>query len=163
MTATASTLTLREAERLYLLRRAGRTASTLDRLGGDDRRGDGATVQQRQAAQSPCVPKRNNDGGAQPLMALLILLAFYFLPAFIALLRGKRNAGALAVLNLLLGWTLVGWVVALVWALTNDAQTPPPATYVPPAPAPRIDALRARNHAYRQRVRAARRGGPISD
>jgi hypothetical protein len=33
---------------------------------------------------------------------------------------GKHNAGAIFALNLLLGWTLVGWVVALVWALAVD-------------------------------------------
>ena len=32
----------------------------------------------------------------------------------------KRNAGAIFALNLLLGWTLVGWVVSLVWALTKE-------------------------------------------
>jgi hypothetical protein len=37
-----------------------------------------------------------------------------------------HNAVAILVLNLLLGWTLIGWMVALVWALTK----PPP----PPAP-----------------------------
>lgn len=33
----------------------------------------------------------------------------------------KRNAGAIFVLNLLLGWTVIGWIVALVWALTVDS------------------------------------------
>ena len=45
-------------------------------------------------------------------------LALYFLPAIIA--HNKRNAGAITLLNLLLGWTFVGWVVALVWATARD-------------------------------------------
>jgi len=53
---------------------------------------------------------------------LSILLALYFLPAFIASLRRKNQAGAIVALNLFLGWTLIGWVVALVMALWNDPQ-----------------------------------------
>ena len=54
--------------------------------------------------------------------AILIFLAIgiYFLPTIVG--WSKRNAGAIFVLNLLLGWTFVGWVVALVWALTYDRQ-----------------------------------------
>jgi hypothetical protein len=44
----------------------------------------------------------------------------YFLPSIIALARSKRAVGAILVLNLLLGWTLIGWVIALVWALKQD-------------------------------------------
>lgn len=45
----------------------------------------------------------------------------YFLPAIIAFGRSKRDAVSILVLNLLLGWTAIGWVVALVWALKADA------------------------------------------
>jgi hypothetical protein len=41
----------------------------------------------------------------------------YFLPSMLA----KQDTTAIFVLNLFLGWTLVGWVAALVWAL-KDAQ-----------------------------------------
>jgi hypothetical protein len=45
---------------------------------------------------------------------------FYFLPSLIALARSKRNLLAIFLLNCFLGWTLVGWVVALVWAVKVD-------------------------------------------
>jgi Superinfection immunity protein len=45
----------------------------------------------------------------------------YFLPAIVAFARSKRDSGAILVLNLLLGWTAIGWVIALVWALRHDA------------------------------------------
>jgi hypothetical protein len=51
---------------------------------------------------------------------LFIGLIIYFLPALIAQHRHKRNLGAIVVFNLFLGWTLVGWVVALVWATAKD-------------------------------------------
>jgi len=59
--------------------------------------------------------------GNQPSIALIIAgVLVYFLPWLVALGRGKRNTVSIFVLNLLLGWTLVGWVVSLVWATTND-------------------------------------------
>jgi uncharacterized membrane protein len=47
---------------------------------------------------------------------------FYFLPSLIALMRGKSNSIAILALNLFLGWTLIGWVVSLVWSLSSDAK-----------------------------------------
>ena len=44
----------------------------------------------------------------------------YFLPAIVAFARSKRDAASILVLNLLLGWTAIGWVIALVWALRQD-------------------------------------------
>jgi hypothetical protein len=46
----------------------------------------------------------------------------YFLPTIIAFAREKRDAVSILVLNLLLGWTMIGWVIALVWALRQDAS-----------------------------------------
>lgn len=44
----------------------------------------------------------------------------YILPSVIAHRKSKRNAAAITALNLLLGWTVVGWVVSLVWALAYE-------------------------------------------
>ena len=44
--------------------------------------------------------------------------ALYFLPWIIAWRRNHHNTLAIFVLNLLCGWTVVGWVAALVWAVT---------------------------------------------
>lgn len=44
----------------------------------------------------------------------------YFLPSIIAFARSKRDSASIFVLNLLLGWTAIGWVIALVWALKHD-------------------------------------------
>jgi hypothetical protein len=45
----------------------------------------------------------------------------YFLPAIVAFARNKRDAASILVLNIFLGWTMIGWVIALVWALKQDA------------------------------------------
>jgi hypothetical protein len=44
----------------------------------------------------------------------------YFLPSIIALARSKRDLAAIVLLNFFLGWTMIGWVVALVWAVKAD-------------------------------------------
>lgn len=49
---------------------------------------------------------------------------FYFLPAIIAFARSKRDAMSILVLNFFLGWTAIGWVIALVWALKQDMPLP---------------------------------------
>lgn len=54
------------------------------------------------------------------VLAAVVSVLLYFVPAITALRRGKRNAVAIFVLNLFLGWTLLGWVLALVWAWTHD-------------------------------------------
>lgn len=47
----------------------------------------------------------------------LAALVVYFLPAVIAVNYRVRRSGAITALNLLLGWTFLGWAVALVWSI----------------------------------------------
>lgn len=54
------------------------------------------------------------------LLILAFGLAIYLIPTFVALGRKKQNALAIAALNVVLGWTLVGWAGALVWACLKD-------------------------------------------
>lgn len=49
-------------------------------------------------------------------------IALYFLPILFAVMRGHRNALAITALTILLGWTLIGWVVATVWSLTDNCK-----------------------------------------
>ena len=63
-------------------------------------------------------------------VAGLISLFLYFLPAFLA--RNKSNFTSILLLNLLAGWTFIGWIIALVWALSTDPQQ----RRVAPAPQP---------------------------
>lgn len=44
----------------------------------------------------------------------------YFLPSIVALARNKRDIVGIILLNFFLGWTMIGWVVALVWAVKQD-------------------------------------------
>ena len=59
-----------------------------------------------------------------------ILLSLYLAPSFVALLRHHHNPGPLIIINIGLGWTLIGWVVALAMAFSNPPRlAEPPAKY----------------------------------
>jgi Superinfection immunity protein/Short C-terminal domain len=54
---------------------------------------------------------------------LVILIVPYFLPTIIAFARKKDSAGGVFALNFFLGWTLIGWVACLIWALSDSRTT----------------------------------------
>ncbi len=56
------------------------------------------------------------------MLLLALLWACYFVPTFVAFRRRHRNRAAIAVLNIFLGWSGLGWVAALVWACTSDTE-----------------------------------------
>ena len=62
------------------------------------------------------------SGGTIFIGLVILAIVFYLLPTFVAQSRRHNNAGAILALNLLLGWTFLGWVMALVWALTDNTQ-----------------------------------------
>ena len=49
-------------------------------------------------------------------LIMLVLVLFYFLPTLAAWNRHAGRAGSVFVLNLFLGWTFIGWIVALAIA-----------------------------------------------
>ena len=59
-----------------------------------------------------------NDAVA--ITILMLLATVYMLPALIALYRDMPQRDTIAVLNLVFGWTLVGWIVTMILA-TNVA------------------------------------------
>ena len=65
--------------------------------------------------------------------------ALYLLPVLIGWARRVPDLGAVAVINILLGWTLLGWAAALAMALRSARPAPPAVQIVqnlPPAPPP---------------------------
>jgi hypothetical protein len=71
----------------------------------------------------------------------IVLLAIYFVPAIVAAMRRHPNRAGIEIFNLFLGWTFVGWVLALVWAVTGpqtvarSASSSTNAYRQPPEPA----------------------------
>ncbi len=50
----------------------------------------------------------------------LLGLAFYFLPSIIGFKKNQPNKVSILLLNLFLGWSFIGWVVSLVWAVKKE-------------------------------------------
>lgn len=72
-------------------------------------------------------------------LAIAIGLALYFLPTLIARFRDAVSGGAIFLVNLLFGWTMLGWILCLVWALlaeTRAHQAWRYMGYAPPGPSP---------------------------
>lgn len=73
------------------------------------------------------------DAGAFPfwrwfsMVALLPTLIsacafFYLLPTFVASQRGHLSVLAIGLANFVFGWTFIGWIACLIWALTGDTR-----------------------------------------
>ena len=56
------------------------------------------------------------------MLHLAFLILLYFLPAIIG--RDKSDAAGIFLLNLFLGWTVIGWVIALIWACAAAPYVP---------------------------------------
>ena len=63
----------------------------------------------------------NND---PMVFALIVLTVFviHFIPSVIAFANGHTRRKLILLLNVLMGWTVIGWVVLLVWAI-NGSKT----------------------------------------
>lgn len=74
------------------------------------------------------------------LIFVLPLLVLHFLPTIIAGYRHADHFGWILVVNLLLGWTVIGWIVALIWAFCDAPRYY--VHYLPPPQPPYNGVLR---------------------
>jgi hypothetical protein len=70
------------------------------------------------------------------LISFLVGLGLYLIPTLIAYRRRHHNRAAIALLNILLGWTFFGWALALIWAATSLRPGPGLQPRERPGPAP---------------------------
>ena len=70
----------------------------------------------------PPPPQRHLQWNSSLSSAAILFCAFYFLP-IIASSRGTKSQGGIFLLTRL-GWTLVGWLLAAIWAITEGTYTP---------------------------------------
>jgi uncharacterized membrane protein len=57
---------------------------------------------------------------AQGMVSLFVI--FYFIPTIVAAIRDVKALGQVTVVNLFLGWTFIGWVVALTMAYREKKE-----------------------------------------
>jgi hypothetical protein len=58
------------------------------------------------------------------LLLFCLAMVLYFLPAILADKRGHSRLVPIFILNFFLGWTLVGWVIALMWVYMEEKSRP---------------------------------------
>lgn len=56
------------------------------------------------------------------LITLTIALGIYFIPSMVAMNRRHKSISAITTVNLLLGWTIIGWLWALIWSLNSNTR-----------------------------------------
>ncbi len=59
------------------------------------------------------------------IIQMIVVFSFVIimlLPGIVASRRNHRNHAAIWAVTIIFGWTLLGWGVALVWALTESTQ-----------------------------------------
>lgn len=81
--------------------------------------------------------------GAIVLVIVLgVSLLLYFLPTIIAVKRDHKSKGGIIALNILLGWTMLVWLICLVWSLSDSGHS---TTTINVISGPRDDASGARD------------------
>jgi Superinfection immunity protein len=60
--------------------------------------------------------------GLSFIVMLLVSLLIYFLPSIVAFARQHVQAAPIFILNLFFGWTIVGWVGCLAWAVSANTR-----------------------------------------
>lgn len=94
---------------------------------GGQRYWDGSAWTDHVAERVPQVVRvtdRTGKGGqATVAWVVAVCTLGYMLPWAIAATRGKANSGAIGWLNLLVGWTVIGWIAALVMACMSHQST----------------------------------------
>ena len=53
---------------------------------------------------------------------LIIAALLYLIPTYCAASRGHNNTAPIFLTNLIFGWTGIGWIVALIWAFTDNVR-----------------------------------------
>lgn len=66
--------------------------------------------------------QQDSGDGWSGIATIILLIFAYLLPSVVAAKRRHNNEGAIVALNILLGWTVIGWVGALVWAMTDNTS-----------------------------------------
>jgi len=57
------------------------------------------------------------------LVIVGLVVVVYFLPSLVALGRRNPDINSVFLINLWLGWTIIGWITAIGWALDRKNQT----------------------------------------
>ena len=54
---------------------------------------------------------------------IILIITLYFIPTLIASLRKHNNSNSILLTNLFFGWTLLGWLICLIWSFSSNKET----------------------------------------
>jgi len=63
------------------------------------------------------------DPSLTGVIGVIVLVSCYFMPTIVALVRDKRGAGSVALVNFFLGWTVIGCLLAFVWTSSGKIRS----------------------------------------
>lgn len=49
-------------------------------------------------------------------------LSLYFLPTIVATVRRRRRLASIFSVNLIVGWTIVGWIATVIWVMESHSR-----------------------------------------
>ena len=85
------------------------------------------------------------------LIGFVIKLVIYLIPFLISMGRNGRSTTLIFVLNFFMGWTVIGWIIALIWAFLSQPN-PVPAEPIEKTRSLPITTQSTRRFAYKRRV-----------
>jgi len=63
----------------------------------------------------------DNQSALLWLIIGIVILIVHFVPSYVAYSRNHPSKGLILILNILMGWTGIGWIVLLIWANNKSA------------------------------------------
>jgi hypothetical protein len=84
---------------------------------------NGITLPAAAAFVQMAEPPARYTGGGLPKGGVMIvaLVLLYFLPSMLALAGGKRRKWKIIAVNVLTGWTMIGWVASMIMNWSYEA------------------------------------------
>ena len=73
----------------------------------------------------------------------VLIIVVYFVPALVAKQRDTENVEAIFLVNLVFGWTVLGWIAGLIWAIVEEVKVKSAidSSYAPTADAAQTETL----------------------
>jgi hypothetical protein len=56
------------------------------------------------------------------VVLIIFIIIGYFIPTVIASSRSHNNCAPIFLVNMIFGWTFLGWFIALIWAFTSNVN-----------------------------------------
>ena len=59
---------------------------------------------------------------AKSVLIVFVCLVLYLLPSLVARHRKHKNGIPILLINICLGWSVIGWLIALIWSASSYVE-----------------------------------------